>query len=65
MTIHAAAVHFPITTTVLTAGLDAVYFASTYAPTASIVASICTFIDQLAASFSDLRSQDTRHRNSA
>ncbi|KAL5118910.1 hypothetical protein ACEQ8H_003233 [Pleosporales sp. CAS-2024a] len=37
---HPATVHFPITTTVLTGGLDAVYFASSFAPTASVVASI-------------------------
>ncbi|EAT86338.1 hypothetical protein HBI56_100270 [Parastagonospora nodorum] len=36
---HPATVHFPITTTVFTGGLDAVYFASKFAPTASIVAS--------------------------
>jgi uncharacterized membrane protein len=38
---HPAVVHFPITTTVLTGGLDAVYFLSTYGPTASTVASTC------------------------
>ncbi|KAH8730805.1 hypothetical protein GQ44DRAFT_672703 [Phaeosphaeriaceae sp. PMI808] len=36
---HPATVHFPITTTVLSGALDAVYFASTYAPTATLVAS--------------------------
>ncbi|KAH7093318.1 hypothetical protein FB567DRAFT_172403 [Paraphoma chrysanthemicola] len=36
---HPATVHFPITTTFLTGALDAVYFASTYAPTATAVAS--------------------------
>jgi uncharacterized membrane protein len=40
---HPATVHFPITTTFLTGALDAIYFASTYAPTATAVASACTF----------------------
>ena len=38
---HPATVHFPITTTLLTGGLDAVYFLSTYAATSSAVASAC------------------------
>ncbi|KAF1911358.1 hypothetical protein BDU57DRAFT_533481 [Ampelomyces quisqualis] len=37
---HPATVHFPITTTVLTGGLDAVYFLSTYAPSTTAIASI-------------------------
>jgi uncharacterized membrane protein len=40
---HPATVHFPITTTLLTGGLDAVYFLSTYAPTATAVASTCAY----------------------
>lgn len=36
---HPATVHLPITTTLLTGGLDAVYFLSTYGPTAALVAS--------------------------
>jgi uncharacterized membrane protein len=39
---HPATVHFPITTTLFTAGLDAAYFASTFAPTAGLVASAST-----------------------
>jgi hypothetical protein len=52
--VHPASVHFPITFTMLTAGLDAVYFASTFAPTASVVASTCTYIDQHDEQISDL-----------
>ncbi|KAF2036446.1 hypothetical protein EK21DRAFT_83417 [Setomelanomma holmii] len=48
---HPATVHFPITTTVLTGALDAVYFASTYAPSATAVASAFkTFDIQLSPS---------------
>jgi hypothetical protein len=50
---HPATVHFPITTTLLTAGLDAVYFASTFGPTASIVASTCTSISHFSAYLTD------------
>ncbi|CAO2655560.1 Nn.00g043630.m01.CDS01 [Neocucurbitaria sp. VM-36] len=42
---HPATVHFPITTTLLTGGLDAVYFLSTYAPTSSVVASAFKTLD--------------------
>lgn len=36
---HPATVHLPITTALLTGGLDAVYFLSTYGPTAAVVTS--------------------------
>ncbi|KAH7384651.1 hypothetical protein BKA66DRAFT_416503 [Pyrenochaeta sp. MPI-SDFR-AT-0127] len=42
---HPATVHFPITTTVLTGALDAVYFLSTYAPTSTLVASTFKTLD--------------------
>ncbi|KAH7396836.1 hypothetical protein DE146DRAFT_52346 [Phaeosphaeria sp. MPI-PUGE-AT-0046c] len=42
---HPATVHIPITTTLLTGGLDAVYFLSTYAPTAALVASAFKTLD--------------------
>ncbi|KAF1831963.1 hypothetical protein BDW02DRAFT_571537 [Decorospora gaudefroyi] len=42
---HPATVHFPITTTLLTAGLDAVYFLSTWGPTSTIVASAFKTLD--------------------
>jgi uncharacterized membrane protein len=51
---HPAAVHFPITTTVLTGGLDAVYFLSTYGPTASTVASTCELFETLHSYPTDL-----------
>lgn len=38
---HPATVHFPISFTFLTGGLDALYFASTFPATAGIVASTC------------------------
>ncbi|KAL1799639.1 hypothetical protein ACET3X_003676 [Alternaria dauci] len=42
---HPATVHFPITTTLLTGGLDAVYFLSKYAPTSGAVASAFKTLD--------------------
>ncbi|KAF5845846.1 hypothetical protein GGP41_009653 [Bipolaris sorokiniana] len=40
---HPAFVHFPITTTLLTGGLDAFYFFYKYPATSSTVASICNY----------------------
>jgi uncharacterized membrane protein len=42
---HPALVHFPITTTLLTGGLDAFYFFYNYKPTAAIVASAYKTLD--------------------
>lgn len=42
---HPATVHFPITTTLLAGGLDAVYFLSKYGPTAALVSSAFKSLD--------------------
>ncbi|KAF2853225.1 hypothetical protein T440DRAFT_466205 [Plenodomus tracheiphilus IPT5] len=42
---HPATVHFPVTTTLLAGGLDAVYFLSNYGPTSGIVGSAFKTLD--------------------